>query len=87
MITPLQDRVVVKPLVKEEITRGGIHIPDSAKKKPSEGIVVAVGPGKEKPLTIIADDRVLFNKYSGTEVEIDGEYYIIMREDDILGIL
>ena len=92
-IRPLQDRVIVKRLPEEEKTKGGIFIPDSAKEKPQEGKVVAVGKGKVNedgkliPLDVKAGDRILFSKYSGTEVKIDGEEHLIMREDDILGIL
>jgi len=92
-IRPLQDRVIVKRLEEEEKTKGGIIIPDSAKEKPMEGLVVAVGKGKTtedgkliKP-DVKAGDRILFGKYSGTEVKIDGEERLIMREDDILGII
>lgn len=92
-IRPLQDRVIVKRLVEEEKTKGGIIIPDSAKEKPQEGKVIAVGKGKVGddgkliPLDIKAGDRILFGKYSGTEVKLDGEEHLIMREDDILGVL
>ena len=90
---PLHDRVVVKRIDAEEKTKGGIIIPDSAKEKPSEGQVVAVGPGgrdesgKLIPIDIKAGDRVLFGKWSGTEVKIDGEDLLIMKESDILGIV
>ncbi len=89
---PLGDRVVVKRLDEEETTAGGIIIPDSAKEKPQEGKVVAVGPGRtEDGKTVKMDvkkgDKILFGKYSGTEVTIDGEEHIIMREDDILGVI
>ncbi len=92
-IKPLHDRVLVKRLEEEEKTKGGIFIPDSAKEKPIEGEVVAVGDGKvdEKgsriPLQVKAGDRVLYSKYGGTEVKIEGEEHLIMREDDILGII
>ncbi len=92
-IRPLQDRILVKRLEEEEMTKGGIIIPDAAKEKPSEGIVVAVGKGKvlENGTKIAPDvkkgDRVLFSKYGGTEVKIEGEEHLIMREDDIMGIL
>ena len=92
-IRPLQDRILVKRLTEEEKTKGGIIIPDSAKEKPQEGEVIAVGNGKvldngtKLALEVKAGDRILFSKYSGTEVKIDGEEYTIMREDDILGIL
>ena len=91
-IRPLQDRILVKRIEEEEKTRGGIIIPDTAKEKPSEGKVVAVGKGKvlddgkQKPLDVKKGDRVLFNKYSGSEVNIDGEEHLIIREDDVLGI-
>jgi chaperonin GroES len=92
-IRPLQDRIIVKRVQEEEKTKGGIIIPDSAKEKPLEGQVIAVGngkvmeDGKVRPLDVKAGDRVLFNKYSGTEVKIDGEEHLILREDDILGVL
>jgi len=92
-IRPLQDRVIVKRVVEEEKTKGGIIIPDSAKEKPQEGKVVAVGKGKIGDdgkliaLDVKAGDRILFGKYSGTEVKLDGEDVLIMREDDILGVL
>ncbi|MGJ0504799.1 MAG: co-chaperone GroES [Methylocystis sp.] len=90
---PLHDRVVVKRLEGEEKTKGGIIIPDSAKEKPQEGKVVSVGPGardengKLNPLDVKSGDRVLFGKWSGTEVKIDGEDLLIMKESDILGIV
>jgi chaperonin GroES len=92
-IRPLQDRVIVKRVEEEDKTKGGIIIPDSAKEKPMEGKVIAVGKGKVledgkiHPLDVKAGDRVLFGKYSGTEVKIDGEEHLIMREDDILGVI
>ncbi|MBI2609429.1 MAG: co-chaperone GroES [Deltaproteobacteria bacterium] len=92
-VRPLQDRVIVKRVNEEEKTKGGIIIPDSAKEKPMEGLVVAVGPGKvsEKggkvPLEIKSGDRILFGKYSGTEISIKGVEHLIMREDDILGVI
>ena len=92
-IRPLQDRVIVQRVQEEEKTKGGIIIPDTAKEKPQEGKVVAVGKGKINddgkvtPLDVKAGDRILFGKYSGTEVKIDGEDFLIMREDDILGVL
>ena len=92
-IRPLQDRVIVKRVAEEEKTKGGILIPDTAKEKPQEGKVIAVGNGKVlengthvKP-DVKAGDRILFGKYSGTEVKIDGEEHLILREDDILGVL
>ncbi|OGP98144.1 MAG: co-chaperone GroES [Deltaproteobacteria bacterium RBG_19FT_COMBO_52_11] len=92
-IRPLQDRVIVKRVEEEEKTKGGIFIPDTAKEKPMEGKVIAVGKGKVledgkiHPLDVKVGDRVLFGKYSGTEVKIDGEEHLIMREDDILGVI
>jgi chaperonin GroES len=92
-IRPLQDRVIVMRVQEEEKTKGGIIIPDTAKEKPQEGKVIAVGKGKVNdagklvPLDVKAGDRILFGKYSGTEVKIDGEEHLIMREDDILGVL
>ena len=92
-LTPLHDRVVIRRIEEGETIRGGIIIPDSAKEKPQEGEVIAVGKGKSNdegkvfPLDVKEGDRVLFGKYSGTEIKIDGEDYIIMREEEILGIL
>ncbi|MCX5916759.1 MAG: co-chaperone GroES [Deltaproteobacteria bacterium] len=92
-IRPLQDRVIVKRVEEEEKTKGGIIIPDTAKEKPMEGKVIAAGKGKVledgkiHALDVKAGDRVLFGKYSGTEVKIDGEEHLIMREDDILGVI
>ncbi|MFZ2897111.1 MAG: co-chaperone GroES [Saprospiraceae bacterium] len=87
-IKPINDRVVVKPAPAEEKTQGGIIIPDTAKEKPQRGEVVAVGPGKEGNLmTVKAGDIVLYGKYSGQQVTLDGQDYLIMREDDILVIL
>ena len=92
-IRPLNDRILVKRLEGEEKTAGGIIIPDSAKEKPAEGEIVAVGPGKlnEDGHRVVMDvavgDRVLFSKYGGTEVKLDGEDFLIMREDDILGVV
>jgi chaperonin GroES len=92
-IRPLQDRIIVKRLEEEAKTEGGIIIPDTAKEKPMEGRVVAVGKGKVLeggkvlPLDVKAGDRVLFSKYAGTEVKLEGEEHLIMREDDILGIV
>jgi chaperonin GroES len=92
-IRPLQDRVIVERLEEEEKTKGGIIIPDSAKEKPMEGKVKAVGKGKVTEagtlikLDVKAGDRILFSKYAGTEVKIDGKEYLIMREDDILGVI
>ncbi len=90
---PLHDRVVVRRLASEEKTKGGIIIPDSAKEKPQEGEIVAVGPGgrdeagKLVPLDVKAGDRVLFGKWSGTEVKIDNEELLIMKESDIMGVI
>jgi chaperonin GroES len=90
---PLHDRVVVRRLEQESKTAGGIIIPDTAKEKPQEGEVIAVGPGardeagKVQPLDVKAGDRVLFGKWSGTEVKIDGVDYLIMKESDLLGVL
>ena len=90
---PLHDRVVVKRLDSEEKTKGGIIIPDTAKEKPQEGLVVAVGPGARNehgeiiPLEVKAGDKILFGKWSGTEVKIDGDELLIMKESDILGII
>jgi chaperonin GroES len=91
-IRPLNDRVIVKRIAEEEKTKGGIIIPDTAKEKPQEGKIVAVGPGKNEdgktiPLDVKAGDKILFGKYSGTEITLDGEEHLIMREDDILGVL
>jgi chaperonin GroES len=92
-IRPLQDRVIVKRVEEQEKTKGGIIIPDTAKEKPMEGKVIAVGKGKVledgkvHPLDVKAGDRVLFAKYGGTEVKIDEEEHLIMREDDILGVI
>jgi len=90
---PLGDRVLVKPLEAKEQTKGGIIIPDSAKEKPQEGEIIAVGEGKKDnagkvtPLSLKAGDKVLYGKYSGTEVVIDDQEYLIVREDDVLGIV
>ncbi|HET9917945.1 MAG TPA: co-chaperone GroES [Candidatus Binatia bacterium] len=92
-IRPLQDRVIVKRIEEVEKSKGGIIIPDTAKEKPQEGKVVAVGKGKVNddgkitPLDVKVDDRILFGKYSGTEINVDGEEHLIMREDDILGVI
>ncbi len=91
-IRPLQDRILVKRIDEEETSKGGIIIPDTAKEKPQEGKVMAVGNGKlndngkVQPLDVKRGDRVLFSKYSGTEVNIDGDEHLIIREDDVLGI-
>ena len=92
-ILPLQDRVIVERIDEEEKTKGGIIIPDTAKEKPQEGKVIAVGKGKVSddgkllPLSVKAGDKILFGKYSGTEVKLNGNEYLIMREDDILGVV
>ena len=92
-IRPLQDRLIVKRIDEEETSKGGIIIPDSAKEKPSEGKVIAVGKGKVNddgkvsPLDVKKGDRVLFSKYAGTEINIEGEEHLIIREDDVLGII
>jgi len=91
-IRPLHERVLVKRLAEEEVSKGGIIIPDSAKEKPAEGEIVAVGngrisdDGKVTPLDVKVGDKILFSKYSGTDVNIDGAEFLIMREDDILAI-
>jgi chaperonin GroES len=92
-LRPLHDRILVKRIEEEEVRRGGIIIPDTAKEKPQEGKVIAVGTGKvtdegkKIPLDVKAGDRILFGKYSGSEVKIDDEEYLIMKEEDVLGIL
>jgi chaperonin GroES len=92
-IRPLGDRILVKRIQEEEKTKGGIIIPDTAKEKPQEGKVVAVGKGKKNdegtliPLEVKAGDRILFGKYSGSEIKLEGEEHLILREDDILGVL
>lgn len=87
-ITPLHDRVIVKPAAAETKTAGGIIIPDTAKEKPQRGVVVAAGPGKkDEPVTVKNGDTVLYGKYAGTEITVDGEDLIIMRESDILAIV
>ena len=87
-IKPLADRVIVEPAPAEEKTAGGIIIPDTAKEKPQKGTVVAVGPGKkDEPTTVKVGDKVLYGKYAGTEITIDGKEYLIMRESDIYAIL
>ncbi|MDM8515234.1 co-chaperone GroES [Desulfobacterales bacterium HSG16] len=92
-LRPLQDRILVQRVKEEETTKGGIIIPDTAKEKPAEGKVTAIGSGKvgddgnRIPMDVKEGDRVLFGKYSGTEVKVEGEEYLIMREDDILGII
>ena len=92
-IRPLQDRVIVQRIEEEEKTKGGIIIPDTAKERPQEGKVIAVGKGKVSdegkvmPLSVKAGDKILFGKYAGTEVKLEGKDYLIMREDDILGVV
>jgi chaperonin GroES len=87
-VTPLSDRVIVKPAPAEEKTAGGIIIPDTAKEKPQRGTVVAAGPGKkDEPVTVKVGDTVLYGKYSGTEIQIEGDDFLIMRESDILAIV
>ncbi len=92
-IRPLQDRIIVKRQDEEETTSGGIIIPDSAKEKPQEGKVIAVGngkvneDGKVQPLDVKKGDKILFSKYAGTEINIEGEEHLIIREDDVLGVV
>lgn len=92
-VKPLNDRVLVKRTEEMQMTKGGIYIPDTAKEKPIEGRIIAVGPGKmseqgqRMPLQVKEGDRVLFSKYAGTEIKIEGEEYLMMREDDILAII
>ncbi|RPE09113.1 co-chaperone GroES [Chitinophaga lutea] len=87
-IKPLADRVIVKPAAAEEKTAGGIIIPDTAKEKPQRGTVVAAGPGKkDEPVSVKVGDTVLYGKYSGTEISLEGDDYLIMRESDILAVL
>ena len=87
-VKPLSDRVLVEPAAAEEKTAGGIIIPDTAKEKPQKGKVIAVGTGKvDEPITVKVGDTVLYGKYAGTEIELDGEKYLIMRQSDILAIL
>lgn len=92
-IKPLADRILVKRIEEEETKKGGIIIPDTAREKPQQGEVIAVGPGrvdeegKRIPMEVKVGDRILFGKYAGTEVKIDEEEYLIMREDDVLGII
>ncbi|MBI5573108.1 MAG: co-chaperone GroES [Elusimicrobia bacterium] len=92
-IRPLGDRVIVKPAEEKEVKKGGIIIPDTAKEKPQEGEVIAVGPGKvddtgkKIPMDVKAGDKILYGKYSGTEIKIDDKEYLIMHQEDILGIV
>ena len=86
-VKPLADRVLIEPAPAETKTVGGIIIPDTAKEKPQKGVVVAVGPGKkDEPMTVKVKDNVLYGKYSGTEIQLDGETYLIMKESDIYAI-
>ena len=92
-LRPLQDRIIVQRVEEESKTKGGIIIPDTAKEKPAEGVVISVGKGKVAddgkliPMEVKTGNRILFGKYSGTEVKVEGEEYLIMREDDVLGII
>ena len=91
-VRPLHDRIIVKRVDEETTSKGGIIIPDTAKEKPQEGRVVAVGPGRTEDgklikLDVRKGDRILFSKYAGTEIKLDGEEHIIMREDDVLGVI
>jgi chaperonin GroES len=91
-IRPLHDRLIVKRITEEEKTKGGIIIPDTAKEKPQEGKVIAVGPGRNEdgkviPLDVKPGDRILFGKYAGTEIKLDGEEHLILREDDVLAVI
>ena len=92
-VVPLHDRIVVSRTAEEEKTKGGIIIPDTAKEKPQEGRIIAVGPGKRGkdgnliPLDVKEGDRVLFTKWAGTELKLDGQEYMIMKQDDILGVI
>ncbi len=92
-IRPLQDRVIVKRLEEEQKTAGGIIIPDTAKEKPQKGEIIAAGPGKKtedgklRPLDVKKGDKVLFSKYAGTEIKVEGEELLMMREDDIMGVI
>ena len=91
--TPLHDRILVRRVEEEETTRGGIVIPDTAKDKPQEGVVISAGKGKVnedgkvRPLDVKEGDRILFGRYAGTEIKLEGEEYLIMREDEVLGVL
>lgn len=93
MLKPLGDRIIVKALAAEEVTPGGIVLPDTAKEKPLEGEVIAVGPGalndtgKRIPIDVKVGDKIIYGKYAGTEVKVDGEEYIILRQEDVLAIL
>ena len=93
MLTPLGDRIIAKATGTEEVTKGGIVLPDTAKEKPQEAEVVAVGPGKlldngkVVPMDVKVGDKIIFSKYGGTEIKVDGEEYIILRQDDVLAVL
>lgn len=93
MVKPLHDRIVVEPLEEESKTAGGIYLPDTAKEKPQKGRVVAVGPGRQlegggtAPLSVSKGDAVLYSKYGGTEIKLNGKEYLILREDDVLAII
>lgn len=93
MLKPLADRIVIKPTAAEEVTKGGIVLPDSAKERPQEGEVIAAGPGKtletgiQVPMEIKVGDKIIYSKYGGTEVKIGGEEYVILRQDDVLSII
>ncbi|BDV44804.1 10 kDa chaperonin [Geotalea uraniireducens] len=92
-LRPLQDRILVKRIEEEQVTAGGILIPDTAKEKPQRGEIVAVGNGKKTedgkvlPIDVKVGDKILFGKYAGTEIKVEGQEYLIMREDDILGVI
>jgi len=92
-IRPLHDRIIVERLEEETMTSGGLYIPDSAKEKPQQGLVAAVGKGKVTedgkvlPLDVKVGDKILFGKYSGTEIKVEGKEYLMMREDDVLGVI
>ena len=93
MLKPLADRIVVKPTAAEEVTKGGIVLPDTAKERPQEGEVIAAGPGKtldtgtQVPMEVKVGDKIIYSKYGGTEVKIGGEEYVILRQDDVLSIV
>jgi len=91
-VAPLADRVVIKPIEEAETMRGGLYIPDTAKEKPQQGEIISVGPGRYEdgklvPMSVKVGDKVLYGKYSGTEVTIDGENYLILRESDVLAVV
>lgn len=93
MIKPLGDRIIVKPTAGEEVTKGGIVLPDTAKERPQEGEVIAVGPGKvlesgaKVPVEVKVGDKVIYSKYGGAEVKIKGDEYVILRQDDVLAVI